>query len=460
MKVIELKNISKKFEITHQKRDTLKENFIGFMKRGKNKKEAVWAVKDITFDVEKGECIGIVGENAAGKTTLLKIIGKVMRPTEGNVVVRGKIAPLLTLGIGFEQELTAKENVYLYGSIMGLSQKQIDEKYKKIVRFSELEHFMNAKLKTFSSGMSVRLGFATAVNVDADILLVDEVLSVGDGAFQKKCLDKFEEFKKEGKTILYVSHSTGTIKKYCDKVIFLHRGKIKAFGETEKIVEMYERHLINKQLKTYNSDIIRMMRELGDGYPSIKDLKIFNYSREEYYALEAGTSFYLLFIPVNVPPDTTFIATIQGNGNRIILLSKSIKENIVRFKVESLALDKGEYEVSIGCLTIKNIAGPYKFKFYVTKGDKGASTNRVFIESPRKLYSQMIVFGEDYENIIKDFENGGTLVAFEDIEEAERGFKEGAFFFGGKPVFRGTAKEVIEKYNSHVYETIKDVVGV
>lgn len=460
MKAIEVKNISKMFEITHHKRDTLKENFIGFMKRGKNKKEDVWALKDINFDVEKGECIGIVGENAAGKTTLLKIIGKIMRPTEGNITVRGKIAPLLTLGIGFEQELTAKENVYLYASIMGLSQKEIDEKYKKIVWFSELNHFMNAKLKTFSSGMYVRLGFATAINVDADILLVDEVLSVGDGAFQKKCLNKFEDFKKEGKTILYVSHSIDTVKKYCDKVIFLHQGKIKAFGETEKIVEMYERHLINKQLKTYNSDIIRMMRELGDGYTSIKDLKIFNYNREECYALEAGTSFYLLFMPVNVPPDTTFIATIQGNGNRIILLSKNIKENTVRFKVESLALDEGEYEVSIGCLTTKNIAGQYKFKFYVTKGNKGVSRNRIFIESPRKLYSRIIVFGEDYENIIESFENGKTLVAFEDIEEAKGEFKEGTFFFEGKPIFRGTAKEAIEKYNSHVYDTIKDVVEV
>ena len=458
MKAIEVKNISKKFEITHQKRDTLKENFIGFMKKGKNKREVVWALEDITFDVEKGECIGIVGENAAGKTTLLKIIGKVMRPTGGEVIVRGKIAPLLTLGIGFEQELTAKENVYLYGSIMGLSQKQIDEKYEKIVRFSELDHFMNIKLKTFSSGMYVRLGFATAINVDADILIVDEVLSVGDGAFQKKCLNKFEEFKRQGKTILYVSHSLDTIKKYCDNVIFLHQGRLKASGETKKIVELYERHLINKQLKTQNLDIIRIAKASERGRPSIKDLKIFNHDRAESYVLETGKNFYLLFMPINVPLDTIFTATIQGNQSKITLLSKNVKTNIVRFKVESLMLEEGEYDTSIGCLTTRNILDPHKFKFYVKKDTEDISINRVFVESPNKLYEEMIVFGKNYDNIMRDFEDGKTIVAFGGIEEAKKGFKEGTFFLGGRPIFHGSVDEVIEKYNTHAYESIKDMI--
>lgn len=454
MKIIEVNDVSKRFEITHQKRDTLKENFVGFLKRNENKKEVIWALKDITFDVEKGECIGIVGENASGKTTLLKIVGKFLKPSDGEVTVRGKIAPLLTLGVGFESELTAKENIYLYGSLMGLNQKQIDEKYENIVKFSELENFMDTELKNFSSGMVVRLGFATAINVDADILLVDEVLSVGDGAFQKKCLDKFEEFKREGKTILFVSHGLDSIKKHCDRAMFLYRGQIKAIGETEKVVELYEGHLASKQLKLHNLEVLREIRKKSsDKLPYIKDFKIFNQGKEEHYVLESGNPFYLLFIPVNVPSNTTFTATIHKENGKIILFSKNFERGIARFKVDSLPLAEGNYEISIGCLGNINITGPHKFKISVKGEAEHSDMIRIFIENPITLGKEILAFGKNSEYVLEDFEKGGTLMCFETIEEAMKNSVNGTFFLRKKPVFSGDSEDIVERYKKRIYDT-------
>ncbi len=457
MKVIEVKNVSKKFEITHKKRDTLKENFVGFLRRDNNKKEVIWALKNVTFDVERGECIGIVGENASGKTTLLKIIGKIMKPSRGEVIVREKVAPLLTLGVGFDPELTAKENVYLYGSLMGLSQKQIDEKYENIVRFSELEDFMDTKLKNFSSGMAVRLGFATAINVEADILLVDEVLSVGDGAFQKKCLDKFEEFKREGKTILYVSHGLDSIREHCDKVIFLHKGKLKAFGETEKVIELYERHLINKQLKAYNANILRKIKE--ENRPIyINDLKIFNDNKEECYVLDSGKPFYLLTRPINFPNNTIFTVTIYKKEGKITLFSKNVKKNTLMFKLQSLPLLEGTYEISIGDLGNENVVNPHKFKFLVKYKEDPTLPSKIFVETPLNLDEEVLSFGDDCENIFENLENGKTLVCFGDLDEAVKNSNKGAFFLNKKLIFSGPATDVVNMYNNRVYkETIKQL---
>jgi len=458
MKVIELKNVSKKFEITHQKRETLKENFIGFLRRDDNKKETIVALHDISFDVEEGECIGIVGENASGKTTLLKIVGKILGPTEGEIVVRGKVAPLLTLGVGFDPELTARENVYLYGSLMGLTQKQIDERYKKIVNFSELEEFMDTKLKNFSSGMTIRLGFATAINVDADILLVDEVLSVGDGAFQKKCLDKFEEFKKAGKTILYVSHGLSTIKNYCDKTIFLHKGRIRAFGDTDKVLELYRGHLSSKQLKTHNLDTLRKIHEEGRT-TYIKDLKVFNDKREEHYILDSGRPFYLLFIPVNFPIMTIFTATIHREEGNITLFSKNIRKNIVMFKVDSMPLSEGTYEISIGCLGVFNAIEPHKFKISVRKKDEPSEMTRIFIENPITLNKEMLVFGKNPEKAFEELENGKPLLCFGNLEEASKTTEKGALFVNKKMVFHGSSDEVVEKYKERIFDiTMKSLV--
>ena len=231
--VISLKNISKIFKIPHDKQYGLKGTFLNLIK-GKNSYEEFYALKEINIDVKKGEFIGIIGPNGSGKSTLLKIIANILKPDTGSVKVNGNIASFLELGLGFHEELTGKENVYLYGAILGLNKKQIDQKYSKIVSFSELERFMDMKLKNYSSGMHGRLAFSIAIQVEADILLVDEVLAVGDIEFQKKCLNVFEEYKKDSKTVILVSHNVSLIEKISDRILYLPTGTIKDNAATKK----------------------------------------------------------------------------------------------------------------------------------------------------------------------------------------------------------------------------------
>ncbi|MFC2154209.1 ATP-binding cassette domain-containing protein [Candidatus Altiarchaeota archaeon] len=245
MDAINVRNLSKKFKIPYEKRTTLFENLAGLIRGGFGYDE-FWALKDISFDVKQGESFGIIGENGSGKTTLLSIIANVLRSDEGECKVKGRIAPFLGLGVGFEPELTAKENVYLYGSIMGLSKKKISEKYTDIVSFAELDKFMGVKLKNFSSGMYMRLAFAIAIHVDPNILLIDELLAVGDEAFQHKCIDRIKKFQEEGKTIVFVSHSLDTVQSLCKRSLLLVDGRIYSLGKTEKAIADYHDYLKQK----------------------------------------------------------------------------------------------------------------------------------------------------------------------------------------------------------------------
>lgn len=234
---VQLKNLHKTFKIPRERRDTLKENIINFHK--KVSYENFQALKDINLHIEEGEFIGIIGRNGSGKSTLLKIIANIYSPTKGQVDVNGSVSPFLELGVGFNGDLNARENVYLNGVILGLSRKEINEKYKEIVQFAELEDFMEMKLKNFSSGMQVRLAFAIAALVDADIYLCDEVLAVGDLVFQKKCLDTFRKLKNAGKTIIFVSHDLDTIRDFCTKTVLLENGEIQKAGNTAEVIDHY-----------------------------------------------------------------------------------------------------------------------------------------------------------------------------------------------------------------------------
>lgn len=237
-KLIELQNVSKVFRIPHERRDTLKEHIVNFHRRIQY--DDFNALKDINLDVKEGDFLGIIGRNGSGKSTLLKILANIYTPTTGKVDVNGSISPFLELGIGFNGDLTARENVYLNGVILGLSHKEIDKKYRDMVAFAELDDFMEMKLKNFSSGMQVRLAFTIASQVDADIYLCDEVLAVGDLPFQRKCLNTFENLKLTGKTIIYVSHDLDSVEKFCNKTLLLENGQITEFGETSKVVEKYK----------------------------------------------------------------------------------------------------------------------------------------------------------------------------------------------------------------------------
>lgn len=229
--------VDKYFYLQHQK--TLKELVDALFKRRKTL-ERIHALKDISFTIKKGETVGVIGKNGAGKSTLLKLIAGVSSPTSGYVAVRGEVSPLIELGAGFHPELTGEENVYLNGVILGLKEREIKQRFKEIVDFSELEKkFIQMPVKYYSSGMYMRLAFSVAIFVDAEILLIDEILAVGDIAFQEKCMKKMEEFKKKGATIIFVSHSMGSVKSFCTRVIYLKEGRAVWDGEVEKGIRRY-----------------------------------------------------------------------------------------------------------------------------------------------------------------------------------------------------------------------------
>lgn len=233
--------IYKKFRIPKEKKLTIFEHLTGLLGRGANSYDEFMALQDVSFTVKHGETFGVIGPNGCGKSTLLKLLAGVLYPDSGRVQINGKIAPFLELGVGFQPELSARDNVYLYGAIMGLSHREVERRYEEIMDFAELRRFENMKLRNFSSGMYVRLAFATAIQTNPDVILVDEVLSVGDESFQKKCSDKIDEIRKAGKTILLVSHSLATVRSLCSRCMLMNRGQVVALGETGGVLAEYER---------------------------------------------------------------------------------------------------------------------------------------------------------------------------------------------------------------------------
>ena len=235
---IEVNHVSMLFHLNRERVDNAKEYVIRFLTR-KLHYTKFWALKDVSFKVEKGDRVGVLGFNGAGKSTLLKTIAGVLKPTTGSVKVSGVIAPLLELGAGFDPNYSGAENIYLYGATMGFSRKFIDEKYDEIVEFSELGEFIDAPLKSYSSGMKSRLGFAIATAVSPDVLILDEVLSVGDAAFKAKSEQRVLDMMRDGVTVLFVSHSTESVKRICNKAIILTRGQLVAQGEVNEICDIY-----------------------------------------------------------------------------------------------------------------------------------------------------------------------------------------------------------------------------
>jgi len=246
MQAIQVEDLWKKFRIPHERRTTILENIAGALQILEGKRftyEEFWALKGINFNVNHGEFIGIIGENGSGKSTLLKVIANILRPDKGRVKASGKIAPILELGVGFHPDLTVKENVLVYGSIMGLKNSEVKKRVSSMLEFSGLERFKDAKLKNLSSGMQMRLGFSVAIETNPDIFLIDEALAVGDMEFQQKCISKFKEFKTEKRTIVFVSHALNLVKEFCEKTLFISRGETVAFGNTEDTVSRYLRHI-------------------------------------------------------------------------------------------------------------------------------------------------------------------------------------------------------------------------
>ena len=237
--IIEVNNVSRCFNLARERVDSLKEYFVRKIK-GNLHFEEFWALKDVSFAVERGDAVGLIGLNGSGKSTMLKVIAGVLKPTEGSARVSGDVAPLIELGAGFDPDLTARENIFLNGALLGHPRSVMQEAYESIVEFAELREFMDVPVKNFSSGMNSRLAFSIATIGKPDILIVDEVLAVGDSKFQEKCINRIEEMMAEGTTVLFVSHSIRQVEMVCNKVVWLEHGQLKKYGETKEICDEYK----------------------------------------------------------------------------------------------------------------------------------------------------------------------------------------------------------------------------
>lgn len=273
MSQISVQNLSKSFVVPHQKRTTLKESLTEFWRKSVNEK--FYALSDVNFQVEAGEFIGLIGSNGSGKSTLLKLLAKIYKPDAGQITVNGRIAPLLELGIGFQQDLSARDNIYINAALLGLHSSKIRKLLPEIVEFAEIGHFLDLKIKNYSSGMRQRLAFAIAAHLDADIYLCDEVFAVGDESFQNKCLAIFKRWREQGKTIVLVSHNTAQIAELCDRTILLKNGQIIAEGNPQEVVSIYQKTISGQPIHDFSASPLRLtdLEILGPSGASINQLK-------------------------------------------------------------------------------------------------------------------------------------------------------------------------------------------
>ena len=245
--MITLQDVSVQYRLITERKRTFQAHMINYMKGKHIDKKTFWALRDISLDVHKGESLGIIGPNGAGKTTFLKVVSRVIKPTKGRAHTNGKVAPLIELAAGFDDELTGKENIFLNASILGFSRREIEERYERAVDFSELRDFIDTPLKNYSSGMMARLAFSIATEANPDILIIDEVLSVGDARFKQKSKERILAFKNRGVAILFVSHDMEQVKDLCNKVLWLDHGKIKKLGNMYEVISEYELHQFDRE---------------------------------------------------------------------------------------------------------------------------------------------------------------------------------------------------------------------
>lgn len=237
--VVALDSVSVRYQMANERVNSLKEQVVRRLSGRRIEYSEFWALREVSLEVRRGEALGLIGRNGAGKSTMLKVIARVLKPSSGRIIVRGNISPLIELGAGFHPELTGRENIYINGAMLGFSRRQMQRKFDDIVEFSGLAEFIDSPLRTYSSGMTARLGFAVAADADPDILIIDEALSVGDESFQKKCIERMNLFRDSGVTIFYVTHSIDSISTLCPRSIWLDAGCVRALGPTERVVKAY-----------------------------------------------------------------------------------------------------------------------------------------------------------------------------------------------------------------------------
>lgn len=341
---IRVDDVSKLYKLYDKPSDRLKES-LGLTRKKLYKEH--YALHNVSFDVKRGETVGIIGTNGSGKSTILKIITGVLNPSGGHVEIDGRISALLELGAGFNMEYTGIENIYLNGTMIGFSREEIDAKMQDILDFADIGDFVHQPVKTYSSGMFVRLAFAVAINIDPEILIVDEALSVGDVFFQAKCYKKFEDFKKMGKTILFVSHDLGSISKYCDRVVLLNRGKKLAEGTPKEMVSMYKRIMVNQdkaeEIAAHQMDMSSLEE---DDEKEIKEAACEG-QWKKHYNLNPDVDEY-----GNGAAEIEDFAIIDENGNYTNAIVKG-----TRFRLKSKVKFKQDIHDPIFTYTFKNIQG-------------------------------------------------------------------------------------------------------
>ena len=325
---VSVKNLSKDFRLPHESNNSIKGKLINFNKRGY---EIQNVLRNISFDVRKGDFFGIVGCNGSGKSTLLKIISGIYTPTKGEIKINGKLTPFIELGVGFNPELSGRDNVFLNGALLGFSRKEMEKKYDDIVKFAELERFMDQKLKNYSSGMQVRLAFSIAIQADTDILVLDEVLAVGDEAFQQKCFQYFADLKKRKKTVILVTHDMSSVKKFCTKSMLIDKGKIVEFGSPEQVANKYTLRNIKK------ADNKDGRKEKNESWIQINAISSLVTNTKK--PLECEIEYY-----TNIDDDISFgISLIDGASNhQTSVINDYLKDESGKRKVTSRK--KGQYK--------------------------------------------------------------------------------------------------------------------
>ncbi|HET6444013.1 MAG TPA: ABC transporter ATP-binding protein [candidate division Zixibacteria bacterium] len=357
--VIQFDGVSKRFNYNIQQQRTVLESIISIFSRDRRGNTVLWAVRDVSFQVSAGECLGIVGRNGSGKSTVLKLIAGIIRPTEGQISVNGRLSALLELGAGFHQELTGRENIYLNGSILGMSKEEIEACYDDIVDFSELAEFIDMPVKHYSSGMYMRLGFSVAVHVDPKLLIVDEVLAVGDQTFQDKCIERIFELKRAGTTIIIVSHNLDTVRRLSTRLLWLERGIENASGPVEQVISQYLEHLHHSEMPVVQAGLEGNFRRWGTGDIEITKVRILDSESQEQDVFQIGSELTveISYFARKVIAEPEFGIAIfrqdgvqvNGPNNRMAGYKIDSVEGagIVRYRVESLPLLSAAYRITV-----------------------------------------------------------------------------------------------------------------
>jgi len=359
--VIELNNVSKRYRLRrgwHVKsiRDEVERLAKRLIRRGAPTRDDFWALKDVTFSLEKGEVLGLVGRNGAGKSTLLKILSHVTVPTVGSFVARGRLGALIEIGAGFHPELSGRENVFLNGSIMGMSRREVQEKFDRIVSFAEIERFIATPIQHYSSGQQMRLGFSVAAHVDPDILLIDEILAVGDASFQAKCLNKLAELKEDDKTIILVSHNLSNITEHAKRVVWLDDGSVRMIGEPNEVVDAYLEHVTSDGVGDVKSTEVNLDpdRDLAIGEVVVRNQKEVvqdRFDRGETALIDVS------YVTRRAMPGVVFVVSIQDlHGYPLggvatdpdsVKVNAAVEHGVLRLKLDPLLFTKGAYTLSV-----------------------------------------------------------------------------------------------------------------